>query len=37
VNGITPDQSIMVRFGLKHLGDFQYKTDLLAFNQSENQ
>ncbi len=37
VNGITPDQSIMVRFGLKHLGDFRYKTDLLAFNQSENQ
>jgi len=37
VNGITPDQTIMVRFGLKYLGDFSYKTDLLAFNQNENQ
>ena len=36
-NGINPDQSIMVRFEFKHLGDFRYKTDVLDINRSENQ
>ena len=31
-NGITKDQSIMVRFEFKHLGGFNYKTDALGAN-----
>ena len=36
-NGINEDQSIMVRFEFKHLGDFRYKTDILDINGNENQ
>ena len=36
-NGITNDQSVMVRFEFKHLGGFNYKTDALDFNRNENQ
>jgi len=33
---IRPDQTVMLRFELKHLGQFSYKTDTLDFNFSEN-
>ena len=36
-NGITDDQSVMVRFEFKHLGGFNYKTDALDFSRNENQ
>ncbi len=36
-NGLTKDQSILVRFEFKHLGGFNYKTDTLDFNQNNNQ
>lgn len=36
-NGLTKDQSIMVRFEFKHLGGFNYKTDALDFNRDNNQ
>jgi len=34
---ITPDRTIMVRFQLKHIGDFRYRTDALDHLFSENQ
>lgn len=36
-NGIDKDQTIMVRFEFKHLGGFNYKTDVLDFTRDENQ
>ncbi|MFY0614841.1 MAG: LPS-assembly protein LptD [Hyphomicrobiaceae bacterium] len=36
-NGITKDQTFMVRLEFKHLGGFNYKTDSLDFNQAVNQ
>lgn len=36
-NGINADQSLMVRFEFKHLGDFRYKTDVLDIDRNENQ
>jgi LPS-assembly protein len=36
-NGIPPDQTVMLRFDLKYLGGFRYKTDVLAFDRTENQ
>ena len=36
-NGINADQSVMVRFEFKHLGDFRYKTDVLDIDRNENQ
>lgn len=36
-NGITKDQSIMVRIEFKHLGGFNYKTDALDFDRDANQ
>jgi LPS-assembly protein len=33
---IRPDQTVMLRFELKHLGQFSYKTDTLDYNFSEN-
>mgnify|MGYP001816408143 CR=1 FL=1 len=36
-NGITKDQTFMVRLEFKHLGGFNYKTDTLDFNQGVNQ
>jgi LPS-assembly protein len=36
-NGITEDQSFMVRLEFKHLGGFNYKTDALDFNNNVNQ
>lgn len=36
--GIRPDRSFMLRFELKHLGEFNYKTDVTSFlNRGENQ
>lgn len=29
--GLKPDRSIMLRFELKHLGDFSYRTDVTSF------
>lgn len=29
--GIKPDRTVMVRFELKHLGEFNYKTDVTSF------
>jgi len=34
---IEPDRSIMLRFELKHLGQFGYKTDILDHTASDNQ
>ncbi len=34
---IHPDQSVMLRFELKHLGEFKYKTDVLDHVFGENQ
>lgn len=34
---IRPDQTVMLRFELKHLGQFSYKTDTLDFNFGANQ
>ena len=28
--GLTPDKTVMLRFELKHLGEFNYKTDTLS-------
>ena len=36
-NGITQDQSVLVRLEFKHLGGFNYKTDALDFNRDVNQ
>lgn len=36
-NGITKDQTIMVRIEFKHLGGFDYKTDGLDFDNGLNQ
>jgi LPS-assembly protein len=36
-NGITRDQSFMLRLEFKHLGGFNYKTDALDFNNNVNQ
>jgi len=36
-NGITKDQSFMLRLEFKHLGGFKYKTDALDFNNNVNQ
>ncbi len=36
--GIKPDKSVMLRFELKHLGDFNYSTDVTSFlTRGENQ
>jgi LPS-assembly protein len=36
--GIKPDRTFMVRFELKHLGEFNYKTDVTSFlNRWDNQ
>jgi len=37
VNGISEDQSLLVRFEFKHLGGFNYRTDALDFTRNENQ
>ena len=29
--GIKPDRTVMLRFELKHLGDFNYKTDVSSY------
>jgi LPS-assembly protein len=29
--GLTPDRTVMLRFQLKHLGDFRYRTDILDY------
>jgi LPS-assembly protein len=34
---LTPDHSVMLRFELKHLGEFRYKTDTLDHFFAENQ
>jgi LPS-assembly protein len=34
---LTPDQTVMFRFQLKHLGDFRYKTDILEHMSSNQQ
>ena len=36
-NGIDRDRSILLRFELKHLGDFRYRTNVLDTNDIENQ
>jgi LPS-assembly protein len=36
--GIKPDRTVMLRFELKHLGEFNYRTDVTSFlNRGENQ
>ncbi len=36
--GVKPDRTFMLRFELKHLGEFNYKTDVTSFlNRGENQ
>jgi LPS-assembly protein len=34
---LKPDRTLMLRFELKHLGDFKYKTDTLDYSFAENQ